>query len=55
MQGRPHWGKVNKLTHSELQALYPPLNCFLEIRRQYDPDNIFMNSWLERKFLNRSH
>lgn len=49
-QGRPHWGKVNKLSRIELQSLYPKLNRFLEIRREYDPDNIFMNSWLEQKF-----
>lgn len=52
-QGRPHWGKVNKLNANELHALYPDLNYFLEIRQQYDPDNIFMNSWLEEKFLGR--
>ena len=49
-QGRPHWGKVNKLSRIELQSLYPKLNRFLEIRREYDPDNVFMNSWLEQKF-----
>lgn len=51
-QGRPHWGKVNKLGHIELQNLYPKLNRFLQIRREYDPDNVFMNRWLEDKFLN---
>lgn len=51
-QGRPHWGKVNKLSHIELQNLYPKLNRFLQIRREYDPDNVFMNRWLEDKFLN---
>ncbi|WP_201585747.1 D-arabinono-1,4-lactone oxidase [Psychrobacter sp. HII-4] len=51
-QGRPHWGKVNKLSHIELQNLYPKLNRFLQIRREYDPDNVFMNRWLENRFLN---
>ncbi len=50
-QGRPHWGKVNKLGADELHGLYPDLKRFLEIRKQYDPDNVFMNSWLEEKFL----
>ncbi len=50
-QGRPHWGKVNKLSADELHDLYPDLKRFLEIRKQYDPDNVFMNSWLEEKFL----
>lgn len=50
-QGRPHWGKVNKLSATELRELYPQMERFLEIRRQYDPDNVFMNTWLEQKFL----
>lgn len=49
-QGRPHWGKVNKLSNVELQTLYPKLGRFLEIRHQYDPDNVFINRWLEEKF-----
>lgn len=50
-QGRPHWGKVNKLSAEELHILYPELKRFLEIREQYDPDKVFMNSWLTEKFL----
>ncbi|PNK59559.1 D-arabinono-1,4-lactone oxidase [Psychrobacter sp. FDAARGOS_221] len=49
-QGRPHWGKVNKLSSEELHALYPQLKRFLEIREQYDPDKVFFNSWFEQKF-----
>lgn len=51
-QGRPHWGKLNKLTTDELHHLYPELKRFLEIRKTYDPDNIFINSWFEQKLLN---
>lgn len=54
-QGRPHWGKVNKLSHAELRELYPKLDRFLEIRQEYDPDNIFMNGWLEQKFLDHNN
>lgn len=50
-QGRPHWGKVNKLSSEELRELYPQMDRFLEIRKQYDPDNVFMNRWLQQKFL----
>ncbi|WP_296405214.1 D-arabinono-1,4-lactone oxidase [Psychrobacter sp.] len=50
-QGRPHWGKVNKLNSAELKALYPQMDRFLQIREYYDPDKVFMNSWLEQKFL----
>ncbi|WP_438012659.1 D-arabinono-1,4-lactone oxidase [Psychrobacter raelei] len=49
-QGRPHWGKINKLSSDELQVLYPQMKRFLQIRQVYDPDNVFMNRWLEQKF-----
>ncbi|WP_227429378.1 D-arabinono-1,4-lactone oxidase [Psychrobacter sp. I-STPA6b] len=51
-QGRPHWGKVNKLSHQELLDLYPDLPKFLALRQQYDPHNVFINEWLAQKFLN---
>ena len=50
-QGRPHWGKVNKLSHDEIADLYPDLPKFLALRKQYDPHNVFMNKWLDEKFL----
>lgn len=52
-QGRPHWGKVNKLSHEELLALYPDMSKFLALREQYDPYNVFMNRWLDEKFLGK--
>lgn len=52
-QGRPHWGKVNKLSHQELVELYPDLPKFLALRQQYDPHNVFMNRWLDEKFLGK--
>lgn len=53
-QGRPHWGKVNKLTHQQLLTLYPDLTKFLALRQQYDPHNVFMNRWLDEKFLGKT-
>lgn len=50
-QGRPHWGKVNKLSRDELLQLYPNLPKFLKIREQYDPHNVFVNRWIKEKFL----
>lgn len=50
-QGRPHWGKVNKLNKEELHQLYPQLDRFLQIREKYDPDQVFINRWLQQKFL----
>ena len=49
--GRPHWGKVNKLSCAELHELYPELPKFLDYRKQYDPDGVFLNSWLVDKFM----
>ncbi|MDO5769055.1 MAG: D-arabinono-1,4-lactone oxidase [Psychrobacter sp.] len=53
-QGRPHWGKVNKLSLDELLELYPNLPKFLALREQYDPHNVFMNKWLDEKFLGKA-
>ncbi len=50
-QGRPHWGKVNKLSHAELRDLYPNLDKFLAVREQYDPNRVFMNAFLQEKIL----
>ncbi len=50
-QGRPHWGKVNKLTHDELRELYPNMDKFLAVREQFDPNRVFMNQFLQHKFL----
>lgn len=49
--GKPHWGKVNHLSHAELRYLYPNLDKFLAVREQYDPHNIFVNRWVQEKFL----
>lgn len=44
--GRPHWGKKHNLTGKELFDLYPQLPRFLEIRKQLDPDGLFLNDYL---------
>lgn len=49
--GRPHWGKVLKLDHHELAKLYPDLPKFMAIRAQYDPNGVFLNTWLHQKFI----
>lgn len=50
-EGRPHWGKVNKLSNAELRELYPNIDKFLAIREQYDPNRVFMNQFLQERFL----
>lgn len=49
--GRPHWGKVLKLDHHELLELYPDLPKFMAIRAEYDPNQVFLNTWLQQKFI----
>jgi FAD/FMN-containing dehydrogenase len=49
--GRPHWGKKHSLNASELQKLYPMWNRFQNIRKQSDPDGIFINKYLQKIFL----
>ena len=43
--------KVNKLSCAELHELYPELPKFLDYRKQYDPDGVFLNLWLVDKFM----
>jgi FAD/FMN-containing dehydrogenase len=46
--GRPHWGKKHSLTGQDLYALYPQLPRFLEIRKQLDPEGLFLNPYLKQ-------
>ncbi len=44
-QGRPHWGKINFLTHEMAHSLYGEnLEKFIEIKHSLDPKNIFSNA-----------
>jgi FAD/FMN-containing dehydrogenase len=47
---RVHWGKLHFLSSQQLQALYPRASDFIEIRRQFDPDGMFLNPHLRELF-----
>jgi FAD/FMN-containing dehydrogenase len=47
---RVHWGKLHFLTHDRLQALYPQADDFIAIRRQLDPQGVFLNDHLRPLF-----
>jgi L-gulono-1,4-lactone dehydrogenase len=47
-EGRPHWGKMNTRTRSDLAPAYPKFGEFLKVRDQLDPDRIFTNDYLDR-------
>lgn len=44
---RPHWGKVFA-DHDRIAALYPRWEDFRVLRRSLDPDNRFVNGFIER-------
>lgn len=50
LAARPHWGKLHFLDAQRVAALYPDYARFLEIRRQFDPHNRFLNSHLAALF-----
>jgi FAD/FMN-containing dehydrogenase len=44
--GRPHWGKLQYLTATQVAALDPELPAFEAIRREMDPAGMFVNGYL---------
>lgn len=47
---RVHWGKLHFLTRDELLARYPKAEEFIALRRQLDPDGVFLNDHLRPLF-----
>jgi FAD/FMN-containing dehydrogenase len=47
---RVHWGKLHFLTPERLHALYPRADDFIAIRRELDPDGVFLNDHLKSLF-----
>ena len=44
--GRPHWGKRFLAKDKELTQLYPKWNDFKQLRKELDPTNKFLNTYL---------
>ncbi len=49
--GRPHWGKLHFMTRERVQKLFPCFDEFVMVRRQLDPNGIFLNSHLADIFI----
>lgn len=49
--GRPHWGKIHSLKAQDLHSLYPEFEQFCSIRKQQDPEGMFLNPYLAGLFL----
>jgi FAD/FMN-containing dehydrogenase len=47
---RPHWGKLHFMTRERLEELFPRFDKFVEIRRELDPDGMFLNDYLRELF-----
>jgi FAD/FMN-containing dehydrogenase len=47
---RVHWGKLHFLTPERLHALYPEADRFIELRRELDPNGVFLNQHLRELF-----
>lgn len=49
-KGRPHWGKMNNLTYEKARKLYPKWDSFQALREIFDPNGMFLNTYLTRVF-----
>jgi len=47
---RVHWGKLHFLTPERLHAHYPRADDFIAIRRELDPQGMFLNDHLRPLF-----
>jgi FAD-linked oxidoreductase len=51
-EGRPHWGKMHTLKAANLVKRYPLWQEFAEIRKQMDPNDLFMSPYLRELLTN---
>lgn len=49
--GRPHWGKKHTLKAKTLKTLYPNWEKFMNIRKDFDPHNLFVSPAMKKLFL----
>lgn len=45
--GRPHWGKKHTLRAGELKDLFPDWDKFMEYRKKFDPNEIFLTPYMK--------
>ncbi|MEE3999959.1 D-arabinono-1,4-lactone oxidase [Tenacibaculum sp. FZY0031] len=46
--GRPHWGKMNTFNTEDIIRMYPKFTHFMTFRKEHDPENIFVNPYLQK-------
>jgi hypothetical protein len=47
---RFHWGKASLVSRSEIRERFPHWDDFDLLRRQWDPEGVFLNPYLENFF-----
>lgn len=47
---RMHWGKIHFLVREDLESMYPEFDKFQVVRRAFDPEGIFLNSYTRTLF-----
>ncbi len=45
-QGKPHWGKISRISKIDLASRYPKWNDFKKLRKKMDPTNKWTNDFL---------
>lgn len=48
--GRPHWGKMHMMQYGQLKQVYPKLEEFLDLRKELDPEGMFLNEYVRELF-----
>ena len=48
LEGRNHWGKYPNLAEAHLRRQYPEWDELAEMRRQHDPNDVFVNEFSRR-------
>ena len=48
--GRPHWGKHHFMSAARLETLFPRYGAFKTLRRELDPEGMFLNDHLRGLF-----
>ncbi|MCU1732976.1 MULTISPECIES: D-arabinono-1,4-lactone oxidase [unclassified Pseudomonas] len=48
--GRPHWGKLHFLTGEDVAAIYPRARDFRALRRELDPEGVYLSEHLSPLF-----
>ena len=47
---RPHWGKIGAPDRAVARKMFPGFAMFEEIRREFDPNGVFLNGYLRELF-----